>query len=121
MDRLTALNIFRHAVELGSFAEVARRLGLSPAAVSKNIGELEAALGGRLLNRTTRRMSLTEAGALYYHRVVRILDELEEANRSIGTLRDRPSGHLRVSAPLTLTLMRFSTALPAFLERYPEI
>ena len=74
MDRLTALNVFRHVVELNSFAAASRRLGLSPAAISKNVGELEAHLAVRLLNRTTRRMSLTEAGALYYARVVRVLD-----------------------------------------------
>lgn len=121
MDRLTALNVFRHTVEIGSFAGAARHLGLSPAAISKNIGELEAALGARLLNRTTRRMSLTEAGTLYYRRVTRILDDLEETDRSINTMQRNPSGHLRVTAPVTLTLMSFSAALPAFLERYPDV
>lgn len=121
MDRLTALNVFRHAVELGSFAETSRHLRLSPAAVSKNISELETALGVRLFNRTTRRMSPTEAGTSYYRRVAQILDELESADRSIDTMQHQPGGHLRVSAPVTLTLMSFSAALPAFLERYPEI
>jgi DNA-binding transcriptional LysR family regulator len=121
MDRLTALNVFRHVVEIGSFAGAARHLGLSPAAVSKNIGELEATLGARLLNRTTRRMSLTEAGTVYYGRVTRFLDDLEEADRTISTMQDNPSGHLRITAPVTLTLLSFSQALPAFLERYPDI
>ncbi|MCT7377812.1 LysR family transcriptional regulator [Chelativorans salis] len=118
MDRLTALKVFRHVVELGSFAEAARQLRLSPAAISKNVGELEANLAVRLLNRTTRRMSLTEAGSLYYDQVARILDELEEADSSLGPLQESPSGLLRVSAPVTLTLVCLSKALPGFLDRY---
>ncbi|WP_163362507.1 LysR family transcriptional regulator, partial [Escherichia coli] len=72
MDHLTALTVFRQVVERGSFAEASRRLGLSPAAISKNIAELEIHLAARLLHRTTRRMSLTEAGSLYYAQVARI-------------------------------------------------
>lgn len=121
MDRLTALNVFRHVVELNGFAAAARHLGLSPAAVSKNIGELEAHLSVRLLNRTTRRMSLTEAGALYYVRVVRVLDDLEDADGTLGAMRIAPSGTLRVSAPMTVTLVALSDAIPRFLERYPDI
>lgn len=121
MERLTALRVFRHVVEMGSFAAASRRLRLSPAAVSKNIGELEAHLGVRLLNRTTRRMSLTEAGSLYYDQIARVLDELEEADRSLGPLQQMPSGLLRVSAPMTLTLVCLSPALPKFLTRYPEL
>ncbi|MDS1135522.1 LysR family transcriptional regulator [Nitratireductor indicus] len=121
MDRLRALAVFRQVVELGSFAKAARHLRLSPAAVSKNIGELEAHLAVRLFNRTTRRMSLTEAGRLYHERVVRILDDLEEADSALGPLQQRPSGLLRVSAPMTTTLFALSRAIPEFLERYPEI
>lgn len=121
MDHLTALKVFRQAVELGSFAEASRRLGLSPAAISKNIGELETHLAARLLNRTTRRMSLTEAGSLYYAQVARILDDLAEADRSLGPLQDMPSGTLRVSAPVTLTLMGLSAAIPGFLDRHPGL
>lgn len=121
MERLTALQVFRYTVEHGSFAAAARQLGLSAAAVSKNIGELEAHLSVRLLNRTTRRMSLTEAGRLYYERVARILEDLEEADRALGPLQEVPRGVLKVSAPLTLTLTGLSRALPGFLERYPEL
>lgn len=108
-------------MELGSFARAARHLGLSPAAISKNIGELEAHLGVLLLNRTTRRMSRTEAGARYYENVARILDELEEADTSLGPMQQMPSGLLRVTAPMTLTLTRLSAAMPKFLERYPKL
>ncbi len=120
MDQLTALRVFRRAAEEGSFAAAARRLGLSAAAVSKNIGELEAHLSARLFHRTTRRMSLTEAGSRYYEQVLRILDDLEQADRSLSP-QQRPTGVLRVAAPLTVTLTRLSRALPEFLARHPEL
>lgn len=121
MDRFTALRVFRTVVDCGSFAAAARNQGLSNAAVSKNIGELEAHLGTRLLNRTTRSMSLTEAGTIYYERVGRVLDDLEEADTALGPMQQVPKGLLRVSAPMTLTLMCLSTAIPKFLSRYPEL
>ena len=121
MDHLTALRVFRNVVEFASFAQAARQLGLSPAAVSKNISELESHLGARLLNRTTRRMSLTEAGQRYYEQISRILDDLDEAGRSLGPMQTQPSGVLRVSAPMSLTLTRLSAAIPRFLQAYPEL
>jgi DNA-binding transcriptional LysR family regulator len=121
MDQLTALRIFRNVVQRGSFAAASRELRLSPAAISKNIGELEAHLAARLFNRTTRRMSLTEAGSLYYERVVRILDDLEEADSVIGPMQQVPSGLLRISAPMTLTLLTLSEAMPRFLAQYPQL
>ena len=121
MDQLTALRVFRQVVEAGAFAAAARKLRLSPAAVSKNVGELEAHLGVRLLNRTTRRMSLTEAGARYYQQVSRILDDLEDADGSMQPLAHRPSGLLRVSAPMSLSLVRFSGAVIRFMEAYPDL
>ena len=121
MDRMTALTVFRTVVSVGSFSGAAKQLGLSPAAVSKNIGELETHLRARLLNRTTRRLSLTEAGAQYYERVSHILDDLDEADGSVGDLQQQPAGLLRVSAPITLTLLTISPALPRFLARHPGI
>lgn len=121
MDNLTALKVFRCVVDQGSFAAAARKMGLSPAAISKNINELEAHLSVGLLNRTTRRMSLTEAGSTYYDRVVRVLDDLEEADATLGSMRDMPKGVLRVSAPLTVTLVCLSSAIPRFLEKYPDV
>lgn len=121
MDRFVALRVFRQVVELGSFAEASRRLNLSPAAVSKNIGELETHLGTRLLNRSTRQLSQTEAGSRYYEYVVRILDQMEEADASLGPISGQPSGVLRVTAPMTLTLIKLSAALPRFLEAYPDL
>lgn len=121
MDHLTALKVFRQVVEQGGFAPAARQLSLSPAAVSKNIAELERHVAARLLNRTTRRMSLTEAGTRYYEQVARILDDLQEAEQSLGPMQSEPSGILRVSAPMSLSLLRICPAIPAFLERYPKV
>ncbi len=121
MDRMTALTVFRAVVELGSFAAASRKLNLSPAAISKNISELEAHLSARLINRTTRRMSLTEAGTLYFERVVQVLDDLEEADATLLAIQATPSGVLRVSAPVTVTLIGLSEKIPKFLDRYPDL
>jgi DNA-binding transcriptional LysR family regulator len=121
MDRYTALRVFRQVAELKSFAEAGRRLGLSPAAVSKNVAELEAHVGARLINRTTRRMALTEEGRTYLEHVVRGLDALAEADQALCPTKAVPSGTLRVSAPMTVTLTRLSTRLPHFLSRHPQL
>lgn len=121
MDRFTASQVFRHVAELNSFAEAGRRLGLSPAAVSKNIAELETHVGARLINRTTRRMSLTEEGRIYLQHVVRGLDAFSDADQALCPIKAAPSGTLRVSAPMSVTLTRLSTAIPRFLSRHPGI
>lgn len=121
MDRFTALRVFRNVAELGSFAEASRQLGLSPAAISKNISELESHLGVRLFNRTTRRMSQTDAGNQYYQHIAHILDELEEADGSLSEMQFNPRGQLRVTAPLTSSLILLSKAIPRFLEAYPDL
>ncbi len=121
MDRYIALQVFRQVAELNSFAEAGRRLGLSPAAVSKNIAELEAHAGARLINRTTRRMALTEEGRIYLDYVARGLDAFSEADKALCPIKTGPSGTLRVSAPMTVTLTRLSTAIPRFLSSYPEL
>lgn len=121
MDRLTALKVFRHVAEGGSFAEAGRRLKLSPPAISKNVAELEAHLRVRLINRTTRRMALTEEGRTYLEHVVRGLDALTEADEALCPVKNAPSGTLRVSAPMTVTLTRLSAAIPEFLKCYPDL
>ncbi|WBU64849.1 LysR family transcriptional regulator [Paracoccus aerodenitrificans] len=121
MDRLTALKVFHRVAELNSFAEAGRSLGLSPAAISKNIAELEAHLGARLINRTTRRMALTEEGRLYLEHVTRGLDALAEADQALCPIKTTPSGTLKVSAPMTVILTRLSAAIPEFLSRYPDL
>lgn len=121
MDRFTAMQVFRQVAQLNSFAEAGRRLGLSPAAVSKNIAELEAHLGARLINRTTRRMALTEEGRIYLDHIVRGLDALLEADLALGSIKAEPSGILKVSAPMTVTLIQLSAAFPRFLARHPKL
>ncbi len=114
MDHLTALKVFRAVAANGGFAAAARQMNLSPAAVSKNVAELEAHLKVRLINRTTRSMSLTEAGEVYRQRLERILDDLEAADAALTSMQQGPSGLLRVSAPLTLALTCLTPAIPAF-------
>jgi DNA-binding transcriptional LysR family regulator len=121
MDRFTALQVFRQVAELRSFAEAGRRLNLSAAAISKNVAELEAHVGARLINRTTRRMALTEEGRIYLEHVTRALDAFAEADQVLRPTRQEPAGVLRVSAPMTVTLIYLSAAIPRFLSRYPAL
>lgn len=121
MDRYTALSVFRCVAELNSFAKAGQRLGLSPAAISKNVAELEAHVGARLIHRTTRRMALTEEGKIYLDHVVRGLDALGDADKALCPVKTAPSGLLRVSAPMTVTLTRLSSAIPRFLSRHPGL
>jgi DNA-binding transcriptional LysR family regulator len=121
MDHLTALKVFRTTAAAGSFAGAARQMGLSAAADSKNIAELEAHLKVRLINRTTRQMSLTEAGAAYVERLSRILDDLSEADAALAPMGSSPGGVLRVSAPMTFTLTALSPAIAEFMRRYPNL
>lgn len=121
MDRLAALTAFAAVAEAGSFAAAARRLGRSTSRLSRQVAELEAALGIRLLHRTTRALTLTEAGRSYHEQVARILAELEAADLSVGRLQAAPRGRLRVAAPMSFGVLHLAPALPAFLDRYPEI
>ncbi len=120
MDPLTGMALFIKVVESKSFTEAAEDLGLSPSAVSKQISRLEDRLGAQLLNRTTRRLGLTEAGAAFYERSAHIMTEVEEAEALVSTLRKAPRGLLRVAVPLVLGEMHIASAAAPFLERYPE-
>lgn len=96
MDRFAALQTFVAVAEEASFSAAARRLGVAKSAVSRQIAELEGALGVRLLNRTTRALSLTEVGRSYLERAERILADLDDANRAAGDTRAAPCGRLRI-------------------------
>ena len=120
MEGLTALCAFAHAVELRSFAAAGRRLGISASAVSKSVARLEDRYGVRLLNRTTRSISLTAEGAAFYDRCVRILVEIEEAELAIARRCASPRGLLRVDMPVALGRLGIIPALPRFLERCPQ-
>jgi DNA-binding transcriptional LysR family regulator len=98
MQDLERMAVFAKVVEAKSFSEAARRLGLTKSAVSKAVTQLERSVGARLLNRTTRAMSVTEAGATFYEHCARIVDELEQAKLAVGQLHSEARGLLRVSA-----------------------
>lgn len=121
MDRLAALEAFARVAETGSFSAAARALGLSKSLISRQVSALEAELGARLIARTTRSLTLTEAGRNYHDQVVRILAQIEEADLSVSQLQATPRGKLRVNAPMSFSLLRLAPALPDFLAQYPEI
>jgi DNA-binding transcriptional LysR family regulator len=121
MDRLAAIEAFVRVAEAQSFSEAARRLRSSKSAVSRNVSALESELGVRLLQRTTRSLTLTEAGRGYFERATRILADLEEANLAVSHLQAAPRGRLRVSAPMSFGFLHLAPALPDFLARFPEV
>lgn len=115
------LETFVAVVEGASFTRAAERLGASPGAVSRRVAALEERLGLRLLNRTTRQISLTEAGEQYYRDLRGILQALAEAEDRITHLSSAPAGTLRVAAPLSFAVRALAPLLPAFLQRYPGL
>lgn len=121
MDRYSGMAVFVKVVETSSFAATARHLGMSPAMVSRHVQLLEERLGARLLNRTTRRVSPTEVGQIYYERCLRILSELEEADRAASELQSVPRGRLRVTAPMTLGTRHLAPIIADYLHHYPEV
>jgi DNA-binding transcriptional LysR family regulator len=119
MDRLTSLTVFTRVVECSGFSAAARRLNMSTTMVSSHVQALEDRLGARLLNRTTRKVSLTEVGKAYYERCTKILAELEQADQIAGALQSTPRGTLRLHTGTHL--MRFVAPVVAeFLALYPE-
>jgi DNA-binding transcriptional LysR family regulator len=118
---LTSLRVFARVVELQNFSEVARRSGVTPATVSKHIASLESQLRTRLVNRTTRRLFITEAGQRLYAHCVRIIDELDRAESDVAEVRGEASGLLRITAPLIFAIGRLSPRLPEFMQRYPRV
>ena len=115
------MEAFVRAVELGSYSAAARELRLSPSAVSKLVGRLEDALGAHLLNRTTRKLTLTAEGEGFLERCRRILAEMEDAEDEIRGSRERPRGKLRLHVGTGFAMHLVVPALPRFFERYPEI
>lgn len=120
MDRLTSMHIFVKAAELGSFAAVAEALHLSPQGVAKHVAWLEARLGVRLLNRTTRRQSLTDIGRSYYERCKVVLAEAEAAEAIALDMKATPSGTIRVNAPVTFGAYALAPFITRYLDRYPD-
>jgi DNA-binding transcriptional LysR family regulator len=121
MDRLAGMVVFARVIDAGSFTAAAGQLGMSKSAVSKAVAALEDRLGARLINRTTRRLALTEVGRAFYERCVRILAEAEEAELAVTHLQAMPRGTLRINAPLSFGILHLGPALPDFLLRHPEL
>jgi DNA-binding transcriptional LysR family regulator len=121
MDRLLSMAVFKRAVEAGSFAAAARHFGISPEMAGNHVRALETQLGVRLLNRSTRRLHLTEAGGGYYARCKQILADIEEAEVEASALQSTPRGMLRLSAPVTFGVMYIAPAVSAYMARYPEV
>jgi len=113
--------VFARVVESNSFTGAARRLGMSKAAVSKQVSKLEERLGARLLNRTTRRLSLTEVGAAFYERCARIVAEAEDAELAVTRLNATPRGTLKIDAPVNFGMQYLAPLLPPFMLRNPEL
>jgi DNA-binding transcriptional LysR family regulator len=121
MDLVNAIRLFTKVVDTGSFSEAGRQLNLDQSSVSRQVSTLEDQLGVRLLNRTTRKLGLTEAGQLYYERAHVILSEIEEANQAVLQLSATPRGTLRLTVPVVFGRMHVAPALPGFLAQYPEL
>lgn len=118
MDRLTEMEAFATVVDQGGFTDAARRMGISKSAVSKHVSSLEARLGTRLLNRTTRRVSPTEVGLAYYDCARRVLNDAGEADALVTSLRAAPTGLLRVSVLSDFATQHLSPVLGSFVERH---
>ncbi|WP_205609772.1 LysR family transcriptional regulator [Noviherbaspirillum galbum] len=115
------MKVFVAVVESGSFAGAAHRLDMSRAMASKSVAALEDHLGTRLLNRTTRRLSLTEAGMAFHERSVQILADIWEAEQVAGRMAAEPRGTLKVSMPLTYALHRLGSLVAQYVARYPKV
>jgi DNA-binding transcriptional LysR family regulator len=121
MGSLSDIAVFVRVVDSGSFTAAAARLDLSKSVVSKQVTRLEEQLGARLLNRTTRRLSLTEVGRVLYERSRKGLAEIEEATFEVSRLQDVPRGTLKLNAPMSFGILHLAPAMPEFLRRYPEL
>jgi DNA-binding transcriptional LysR family regulator len=121
MDRFAAITAFARVVEAGSFVRAAERMGVSVSAVSRQVAELEAHLDVRLLNRTTRRLSLTESGQAFFDRSVQLLADLEEAEIAVTSASVVPRGTLRLTCSATFGSRHLAPAIAAFAARHPQM
>jgi len=119
-NRSAEMEVFVRVVDLGGFTQAARNLRLTPSGVSKLISRLEARLGSRLINRTTRKLTLTEEGQAFYQRAVRILAEMEEAEREAAS-GAAPRGRLAVNSNIPFGMLHVMPLIPRFLEQHPDV
>ncbi len=120
-DKLVAMKVFRRVAELGSFTQAADDLDITAATVSKHIAFLERDIDTRLINRTTRRMHLTDAGLAFLERTQALLDGLEDAELEARGIQSEPRGTIRINVPMSFGLTHITEAIDSFLMRYPEI
>lgn len=121
MDRLLAMRVFSQVVESGGFSKAAGKLGLSTSATSRHVADLEAHLDTRLLQRTTRRINLTESGRGFYERCVQILAELDDAERDASQESAAPRGSIRLTTAVNFGMRHLTPAIGGFLARYPQV
>ncbi|RUO53511.1 LysR family transcriptional regulator [Pseudidiomarina homiensis] len=121
MDRLQAMRIFVTVVNEGSFVQAAEKLDVSPQLISKSLGQLEDHLGVRLLNRTTRRQHLTEAGSTYFARAQQVLADIDDMELQLSGLQQSARGVLRISAPVSFAIRHLAPLVCAFQKAYPEV
>jgi len=121
MDKLTSMKVFTTIARAGSFSHAARTLEMSPAMVTKHVQWLENELGVRLLNRSTRGVSLTETGYAYRERCMQILADVEETELSLTRLNAEPRGVLKVAGPIAFGTLHLSPAVAEYIGRYPEL
>jgi DNA-binding transcriptional LysR family regulator len=121
MDRFDNMRVFAKVVESGSFTGGAARLGISASMVSQHVKELEERLAARLLNRTTRKVSLTETGRAYYERCTRLLADLEEIEQAVSDMHAAPRGELRINATPSFGILQLAPAIADFTARFPGI
>ncbi len=121
MDDLNDVAVFVAVVDAGSFTRAAERLKVSRPVVSKQVSRLEESLGVRLLNRTTRRLSLTEAGRIFHAQASRGLEDIAEARAEVSRLQEQPRGVLRINVPMSFGILHLAPLLPAFMQQYPEL
>jgi len=121
MDHIKAMRLFLTVVQTGSLSGAGRQSGLSPASVSRQITALEDDLGVRLLNRTSRRLSLTEAGQVYLERAERLLQDIDELRDSVSQMALKPRGTLRIQSRISLGTQHVAPMIPLFLAQYPDL
>src|SRR5881394_993144 len=120
MDRLTSLTAFVRVADCGGFSAAGRRLHMSTTMVSNHVQSLEERLGVRLLNRTTRKVSLTEVGKAYYDRCLQILDELDDADNVAQSLQSTPRGRLHLNGSISIPRL-IAPVIAEFTGLYPEV
>ncbi|MFC5429294.1 LysR family transcriptional regulator [Paraburkholderia denitrificans] len=121
MDHLQSMRVFVKVADLGSFARAAAAMDISNAVVTRHVADLESRLGTRLLNRTTRSLSLTESGQVYLERTRQILDELEDVEQMVVARNHEPVGTLRIVAPVVFGLHNLAPVLQTYTQRFPQV